>query len=155
MNSGTDEEEPNDIVITPRRNTIIALDFDRTFTSDIEFWRLFVMLAVKRGHTVICVTGRSDSQRSRDELRRIFSPKIHDMITAVIFCNHCPKRDCAANAGWEVDIWIDDFPESVGAPDRDTIEKMAGFMTVHEELKVFEKGQVHPTSVWMTACCDP
>lgn len=153
MNSGGDDMDEllNDAQETPWRKTVIALDFDRTFTSDIEFWRLMVILAVERGHTVICVTGRTDSERSRTEMRALFGERVFAKLSSLIFCNHCPKRDCAANQGWEVDIWIDDFPEAVGAPSRDAIEKMENVHKVYETLPVFDIKNVHPTNVWKTA----
>lgn len=141
----------NDALETPWRKTVIALDFDRTFTSDIEFWRLFVIHAIKRGHTVICVTGRNESERSKNEMRALFGWYVFDKLAALIFCNHTPKRDCAANHGWEVDIWIDDFPEAVGAPSREAIQKMEGLYTVYETLPVFDIKNVHPTNVWKSA----
>lgn len=58
--------------MTPFRPTTIAIDFDRTFTSDVEFWRFFIRHAVKRGHTVICVTGRTETQYSKLQMATIF-----------------------------------------------------------------------------------
>lgn len=143
-----DEPAQNDQVQTPWRKTVIAVDFDKTFTSDIEFWRLFIAQAVRRGHTVLCVTGRTDSERSRHEMKALFGEYIFSKLATIIFCDHCPKRDCAAKKGWEVDIWIDDFPESVGAPDQVTIKRMEGFFKVYETLPVFDITNVHPTNMW-------
>lgn len=151
MNTGGDKDERllNDHVQTPWRKTVIAVDFDRTFTSDIEFWRLFISQAVRRGHTVLCVTGRNDSERSRNEMRALFGEYVFSKLAALIFCNHCPKRDAAASHGWdEIDIWIDDFPEAIGAPDRDAITRMEGVQRVYETLPVFDITNVHPTNVW-------
>lgn len=150
MNTGGDKDEAtlNDRVRTPWRKTVIAVDFDRTFTSDIEFWRLFICQAIRRGHTVICVTGRTESERSRNEMRALFGWYVFDQLAAVIFCNHCPKRDCAAKRGWDVDIWIDDFPEAIGATDTDAIKRLEGVHTVYETLPVFDITNVHPTSIW-------
>jgi hypothetical protein len=149
MNAGGDEDATalNDVQ-TPWRKTVIALDFDRTFTSDIEFWRMFVTQAVRRGHTVLCVTGRTDSERSRNEMQALFGEYVFSKLAALIFCNHCPKRDYAANHGWEVDIWIDDFPESIGAPNREAIKSMEGVHRVYETLPVFDIKNVHPTNIW-------
>lgn len=133
---------------TPWRKTVIALDFDRTFTSDIEFWRLFVAQIVRRGHTVLCVTGRTDSERSRHEIKALFGEYVYGLLTCCIFCNHCPKRQCAREQGWEIDIWIDDFPESVGAANTESIQHMETTHNVYETLPVFDITNVHPSNMW-------
>lgn len=143
-----DEPTQNDHVQTPWRKTVIAVDFDKTFTSDIEFWRAFIAQAVRRGHTVLCVTGRNDSERSRNEMKALFGEYVFSRLAALIFCDHCPKRDCAARHDWAVDIWIDDFPESVGAADRAAIERMESVHKVYETLPVFDINNVHPTNIW-------
>lgn len=35
-----------------------GLDYDDTFTADPDLWRQFVSDALRRGHAVVCVTGR-------------------------------------------------------------------------------------------------
>lgn len=150
MNSGGDMDEPlqNDQVQTPWRKTVIAVDFDKTFTSDIEFWRFFIAQAVRRGHTVICVTGRTDSERSRQEMQALFGEYVFSKLAALIFCNHSPKRVCAEKENWKVDIWIDDFPEAVGAENTTAIQRMENVFQVYETLPVFDITNVHPTNMW-------
>lgn len=132
---------------TPWRKTTIALDFDCTFTSDIEFWRGFVESATRRGHTVICVTGRTESPEKRQEVESIFGADTVARLGAIIFCNHTPKRLCATAAGWDINIWIDDFPEAITS-DQTTIRALELVKPVYETLPVFDTNNVHPSRIW-------
>lgn len=132
---------------TPWRKTVIALDFDCTFTSDIEFWRGFVESATKRGHTVLCVTGRTESPEKRQEVETIFGAATVARLGGIIFCNHTPKRPCAQAAGWAINIWIDDFPEAITA-DPTTIRDLETVAPVYETLPVFDTNNVHPSQIW-------
>ena len=134
--------------MTPYRPTTIALDFDRTFTSDVEFWRFFIQHAVKRGHKVICVTGRTESAFSRHELLTTFGPATYAMLTSCIFCNHSPKRERTRALGYTIDIWIDDMPEGIGATDEQVFKKLEDMFPVCETLPVFGIGAVDPVNVW-------
>lgn len=135
--------------MTPYRRTTIAIDFDRTFTSDVDFWRLFIHQAVNRGHKVICVTGRADTPYSRAQLSGIFGEFTFARLTCCIFCNHLPKRQTAAARGYNVDIWIDDLPEGVGAADAETFRKLEHALPVRETLDIFDNDAVAPHTIWM------
>lgn len=133
---------------TPYRLLTIAVDFDRTFTADIEFWRFMIQHAVKRGHKVLCVTGRTESAYSRMEMLNVFGEATFKLLTDLIFCNHSPKRDHTLALGYKIDVWIDDMPEGIGATDKSVFRRLEDMFPVCETLPVFGKGAVDPVKVW-------
>lgn len=87
----------------------IALDYDDTFTLDIEFWTSFINRSLGKGHDVRIVTARNP-----------IADKIPDehVECPIIYCDGIAKRFyChwfAENGnGWNPDIWIDDKPSSI------------------------------------------
>jgi hypothetical protein len=82
-----------------------CLDFDGTFTADVELWSQWVKLAQSRGHRVVCVTGRRESFEARRELERSLPSGVD-----VFFAYDEPKRQHAERNGISVDVWIDDIP---------------------------------------------
>ena len=85
---------------------IIALDYDDTYTADPELWDRFVDAAIELGHRVICCTCRRDTPENR-EIVRIPGARGH------YFTGLSPKRWYLMQNGVDVDVWIDDLPESV------------------------------------------
>lgn len=83
----------------------ISLDYDDTITADVEFWLAFIQLARKYQHEVFCITGRSDTESNREEMKFLEIPKI--------YCDHGNKRTVSKNRGIEIDVWIDDIPEMI------------------------------------------
>lgn len=80
-----------------------SLDYDATFTADPNLWRQFISDAQRRGHKVVCVTGRSTPPDfSRD-------PRLPDSVP-IVCAGSDFKRDAAARAGHHINIWIDDMP---------------------------------------------
>jgi hypothetical protein len=135
--------------MTPHRLTLISIDFDRTFTSDVEFWRFFIYQAWRRGHEILCVTGRTDTPYSRKELNAVFGASTRSRLKDIVFCDHAPKRARTLALGYKVDIWIDDLPEGVGATDASVFRKLEDLFPVCETLPVFTPKAVHPVKLWL------
>lgn len=87
---------------------VFCLDFDNTFTGDVELWSQWAVHAQSRGHRVICITGRRESFEARRELENAL-PKVVD----VFFAYDEPKMDHAGRNGIIVDVWIDDWPDMI------------------------------------------
>jgi hypothetical protein len=88
---------------------ILAIDYDDTWTLDPDAWETLVTFFKDRGHTVIVVTNRMNLPQFTEVVQRDVSPFVDD----VIFAGPMPKRIAASNLGYQVDVWIDDFPSAV------------------------------------------
>ena len=86
----------------------IAIDFDDTFTTDPVLWTSVIALLAVR-HQVICVTSRRVSIPNVNALQRALTPHVAE----IIYAYDQPKRLAAQEAGYAVDIWIDDRPETI------------------------------------------
>lgn len=82
---------------------VFGLDYDATFTADPDLWRQFIGDAQRRGHIVVCVTGR----RTPPDFSR--EPRMPDSVP-IVCAGADYKRHAAAKAGYPVSIWIDDMP---------------------------------------------
>ena len=87
---------------------IIAIDYDRTYTADPETFNKVIELFESAGHTVICVTGRTDDRTMGAPVKNSIG-----VLVPVIFAGSDWKRDAALKRGYKVDEWIDDIPEMV------------------------------------------
>lgn len=88
---------------------IIALDYDGTFSRDPELWRDFIYRARRVGHQVIMVTQRTE------ECKPFLIDKIQIPLH-IICCSGCSKVKATIEAGYMVDVWIDDNPYGILAP---------------------------------------
>lgn len=95
------------------RGLLISLDYDRTYTAAPGLWRSFVAMAAERGNRVVCITRREDTEQNREELRLAFADL--DVADLILCGTGTQKRDAAAAAGLDVDVWIDDHPEGIVA----------------------------------------
>lgn len=91
----------------------IAIDFDDTITRDPGMWAQFIKDARQKKHTVIICTGRSDAGAYGCEVRRFCDTHLVFNLP-IVFAGKDWKRHASAEAGYEVDVWIDDAPEYIG-----------------------------------------
>jgi len=100
------------------RSLLISIDYDQTFSAAPGLWRSFIADASNRGNRVVCITRRQDTEENREELRLAFAGV--DLAKLLLCGPDKQKRQAAAEAGLEVDVWIDDSPEVI--PIRDQAE---------------------------------
>lgn len=88
---------------------VIAVDFDNTYTADPMLWDAFIKNALSRGHTVYCVSARSEKEMT----------KPRKTIGLLIGEKNCigtcfkPKKEFMRSLNIYVNIWIDDSPEMI------------------------------------------
>ena len=83
----------------------IALDYDKTYTLDPEFWEDFADLLDNYGHECRIVTARHQVKDNIDHKVPMYE---------VIYCDGVAKKFiCHHVADWNPDIWIDDKPENI------------------------------------------
>ncbi len=92
---------------------IFALDFDNTFDRDPELFREIVQLLRGRGHVAVCVTSRMAG----------INDAVEQMVgdVPVVYAGTRWKRAAARDAGYLVNVWIDDLPEYVDAQDPELV----------------------------------
>ena len=88
----------------------IAIDYDGTFTKDPLFFDDLVTLVDAYSHQAVLVTSREDRGAMGDDVREAVGN-----IMPIVFAGSRPKREAAREAGFRVDVWIDDMPETIGA----------------------------------------
>lgn len=91
---------------------IFGIDYHGTFARDVVGFRIIVHELVRRGHTCVLVTGIDDGDRYAAEVRR----DVADLMP-IVFAAGKWKRQAAREAGYEVDVWIDDNPEYIAPQD--------------------------------------
>lgn len=90
---------------------LISLDFDGTFTLATQVWFNFVRECQIRDHEIITVTHRRDTIANRQVIADA------GVDWPVIFAYDKPKKFAAIEAGYAVDVWIDDAPHGIGVGD--------------------------------------
>jgi hypothetical protein len=79
---------------------LFAIDYDHTYHADEPAWNEAIAVFRRHGHDFICVTGRNPETEA---LQR-------EMDMPVLYSPGKYKRQTAEEAGYEVDVWIDDNP---------------------------------------------
>lgn len=87
---------------------IIAVDYDYTYNADPLTFDRIIKIFLNEGHTVICVTGRSD-----DGILDIPVRESIGKLVPIVFAGNESKRSAAKKHGYDVNVWIDDMPGSI------------------------------------------
>jgi len=88
-------------------NKTIGIDYDGTISLNIEAWKQIISLFSSLGAIVYIVTYRSSTQFEDMNLNI-------SGVQDYIFTNATAKRKyCEDVVGIDIDIWIDDLPESI------------------------------------------
>lgn len=91
------------------REMVVAIDYDNTWTLDPALWGAFCHLLRGRGHRVILCSQRPPDHECSVEV----CVAVDGQVDGVVLCSGKSKRQAAAEQGWAVDVWVDDFPVSV------------------------------------------
>lgn len=97
----------------------VAIDFDETFTADVEAWTEVIQSLQKYGHRVVCISARRNELSHQQELRKALPAGVD-----ILLSYGTPKRLYAKSQGVLPDIWIDDMPEAI--PSKQDMERMCG-----------------------------
>lgn len=101
---------------------IFGIDFHGTFQRDPTGFRELVRNLQYRGHTCVLVTGIEDGDQYAAEVRR----EVRELMP-IVFAGSRWKKQAAKEAGYAVDVWIDDNPEYVAEQDpRRTVRQRGG-----------------------------
>lgn len=82
---------------------IIGVDLDGTYAADLPTWRRAVQVFIDAGHKCVLITNRGP-----EDLQIVESLVQGQM--PILFCSGRPKRAVAHEAGYAVDVWMDDNP---------------------------------------------
>ncbi len=85
---------------------IIALDYDGTYTEDPISWDDFISYMMKKGHEIVVVTMRYESEAPEFTLSPVCACRW-------FFTGRKAKKPFMHNLGIKPNIWIDDHPQSV------------------------------------------
>ncbi len=88
-----------------------AIDYDDTFTACSELWANFILDAEAKGHRVIVVTARRDTDKNLLLIRETLAS--WGITLPIVFSSLGSKLDAVRRREIKVDIWIDDDPEKL------------------------------------------
>lgn len=100
------------------RSLTISVDFDQTFSADPELWGSFALEAVASGNTVVMITRREDTPENQAAVADTLGDYAQAFSTVLLIGPETLKDDAAQKAGIDVDIWIDDSPQTVRAEEQ-------------------------------------
>ncbi len=95
------------------RAMTISIDFDRTFAADPALWGEFARKAVADGNTVVMVSRRPDTAGDRQTVTETLGDYADAFSQVMLVGGDTLKDDAAKAAGIDVDVWVDDSPQTV------------------------------------------
>jgi HK97 family phage portal protein len=103
--------EPLGRSLPEARALTISIDFDRTFSADPQLWGEFARKSVAEGNTVVMISRRPEEDRQvvTDTLG-----EYADAFSQVLLVGgDTLKAEAAQAAGIDVDVWVDDSPQTI------------------------------------------
>ena len=93
------------------RSLTLSIDFDRTFAADPALWGEFARKAVADGNTVVMISRRPEEDRAT--VMETLGDYADAFSQVLLIGGDTLKGDAAAAAGIEVDVWVDDSPQTI------------------------------------------
>ena len=93
-----------------------GIDFDDTITEDIDCFGQMFKTMQDSGHNIIVVTGRSKVGHWEKEVYDVLEylqQKYNLNNIPVVFAGTEWKKQAAKNAGYSINIWVDNYPEYI------------------------------------------
>ena len=100
---------------------LFGIDFDNTFSADPALFHSFLDLLTARGHKAVIVTGRS-KPTGKGGLSEFLVEVVTKGRLPIVYAGMKFKRLAATEAGYNVDIWIDDNPEFIDKQDPEKLQ---------------------------------
>lgn len=85
----------------------IMIDYDNTYTADVEMWKNVIPLMKLWGHNLYLVTSRD--MDTPVEMAQDFV----DWGIPIIYCAYRAKKEVCQEQGIDINIWIDDDPHYI------------------------------------------
>jgi hypothetical protein len=93
------------------RALTISMDFDRTFAADPTLWGEFARKAVGDGNTVVMISRRPEEDRAT--VVETLGDYAAAFSQVLLVGGDTMKGDAAQAAGIDVDVWVDDSPQTI------------------------------------------
>jgi len=93
------------------RALTISMDFDRTFAADPTLWGEFALKAVEDGNTVVMISRRPEDDRQT--VAETLGDYADAFSQVLLVGGDTMKGDAAQAAGIDVDVWVDDSPQTI------------------------------------------
>jgi HK97 family phage portal protein len=95
------------------RAMTVSVDFDRTFAADPQMWGEFARKAVADGNTVVMISRRPDTEADRKTVTDTLGDYAAAFSQVLLVGGDTLKADAAEAAGVNVDVWVDDSPQTI------------------------------------------